>query len=296
MDFLLYHLLPLAALLIFAGGLAWRLRLWLRTPQPWQVALMPAPRRLPGVWARVGREILASPSLWRGQRALWAGSGLFHVCLFLVLAKHLRLVINPVPEWVLWLQAPGAWAGVLLPLTLLYLLARRLADDRLLLLSTRADYLLLALLLALAASGLWLKLGPRVPLEEVKAYLLGMLTLSPQPAPAGGAFALHGLLALALLAVFPFTKLLHGLALFINPVLTQRDSALFLRRVNPWDGQVEEGDLESPDLVGGERPFFTLGRYEEYLKFRWSTAGVHRVMGAAERAATLPGQGDGHGS
>jgi nitrate reductase gamma subunit len=295
MEFFGYHVLPYVAALASAAGLGWRVWLWWRTPQPWQVVLMPAPRRLPGVWARLGRELMASPSLWRGQRALWAGSGLFHLCLLLVLLKHLRLVLNPVPDWVVWLQAPGSWAGALLPLTLLYLLARRLADDRLLLLSTRADYLLLALLLALAASGLWLKLGPRVPLEEVKDYLLGLATFSPRPAPAGGAFALHGLLALVLMLAAPFTKLLHGLAFFFNPVLAQRDSALLTRRVNPWDSQVEEGDLEARDLVEGERPFFTPGCYEDYLKYRWASAGVHRVMGAAERAATLPAQGRGHG-
>jgi nitrate reductase gamma subunit len=295
MEFIAYHVLPYAALLVFAGGLGWRVWLWLRAPQPWQVALMPAPSRWSGVWARLGREVLASPSLWRGQRPLWAGSGLFHACLLLVLAKHLRLVVNPVPDWLVWLQGPASWAGALLPLALLYLLARRLSDDRLLLLSTRADYLLLLLLLALAGSGLWLKLGPRVPLEEVKYYLLGLVTLDQRPAPASGALALHGLLALALMAAAPFTKLMHGLAFFFNPVLAQRDSALFERRVNPWDGQVEQSDLEADDLVEGERPFFTPGRYEEYLKYRWSAAGVHRVMGARERAATLPEAGEGHG-
>jgi nitrate reductase gamma subunit len=139
MEFFGYHVLPYAAALAFAAGLGWRVWLWLRAPQPWQVALMPAPRRRPGVWARLGRELMASPSLWRGQRALWLGSGLFHLCLLLVLAKHLRLVLNPVPEWVVWLQGPGAWAGGLLPLALLYLLARRLSDDRLDRKSTRLN-------------------------------------------------------------------------------------------------------------------------------------------------------------
>lgn len=294
MTFLIYHLLPYAVLLVFLGGLGWRAYLWLRAPEPMQIALLPASPRRAGAWGRTAWELLASPSLWRGDRWLWAGAGLFHLCLLLVALKHLRLFINPVPGWLVWLQAPGAWAGELLPLALLFLLLRRLAGPRLLMLSTRADYLLLALLLALAGSGLWLRLGPRAPLEEVKDYLLGLMSLRPAAPPQGAALTLHWLLALALLAVFPFTKLLHSLALFLNPVLGGRDTAPLKRRINPWDREHEGDGLDSPDLVAGERPFFDAERYADDLKFRWSGAGVHRVLGARERAATLPGQGDGH--
>lgn len=292
--FLLYCVLPYAAAGVCLGGLGWRVYTWAATPAPLKVPLTPGPAGRLGALGRVGWEALASPSLWRGERALWVGGGLFHICLGLVLLRHLRFFLTPVPAWVTWLGWPETLAGYLLPLALLYLLMRRLGSERMLFISRPADYLALVLLLALAGSGLWLRLGARVPLEDVKGLMLGLVSLHPAALPYAGALGLHLLLALTLLAVLPFSKLVHALALPFNPVLGQRDNALARLWKNPWARDYEQDGLGSADLAAGERPFFSVERYRGYLKFRWSGAGVHRVMGAGERAATLPGQGDGH--
>ena len=58
--------------------------------------------------------------------ALWVGEWVFHAALFVVVLRHLRYFMNPVPAWVVWAQTPGWIAGFLLPAALLYILAVRL--------------------------------------------------------------------------------------------------------------------------------------------------------------------------
>jgi hypothetical protein len=57
-----------------------------------------------------------------------------------------------------------------------------------------------------------------------------------------------------MLATLPFTNMLHVL-FFFSSVLGQRDSALFRRRMNHWEAQGAEGDLEAGDFVVGAALF-----------------------------------------
>ncbi|MFH1574457.1 MAG: hypothetical protein ABIG68_10765, partial [Acidobacteriota bacterium] len=65
--------LPYAAVLAFVTGMAYRFYTWWSTPQPGKLTLFPAAdSTLRGVLA----ETLFFPSLFRGDRALWAFSWL----------------------------------------------------------------------------------------------------------------------------------------------------------------------------------------------------------------------------
>lgn len=281
---LLFGAAPCLALGLCLAGLAWRLAAWLKAPQPWPMTLTPAPASQGGALKRLAGEVLASPTLWRSDRALWLISGLFHACLLLVALRHLRYVLHPVPAWALLLQTPGEVAGHLLPLCLMALLLRRLVLPGPRLLAGWRGFLPLLLLLALALSGVWLRLAARPPLPEVKTYALSLLSLSPQPPPWSLSLALHLALAWALVAIYPFGRLVHGLALLLNPVWG-RPQAPELARANPWDGQVSlEPTLSAePDAEG--RRAWDEERYQDYLRSRWSLGGVHRVLGAGQRAA-----------
>ena len=165
----------LGALALAALGTAARLVRWMRTPQRRQVVLTPAPRDRAGVALRVAGELTLFTSLWRATRIGWLLGWTFHAALLVVLIDHLWLVVDPVPA-VLWrlhaLSVPVA--GVLLA-AIAGLALRRACSARLRLVSTPSDYLHLALLAAIVASGLALRSAAPVDIGAVRAFVRGLL-------------------------------------------------------------------------------------------------------------------------
>jgi len=111
--------------------------------------------------------------------------------------------------------------GYAFGLTALYLFGRRLALPRSLYISNLPDYFALALLAAIAGTGLLMTYWVRVDLVEVKAFMLGLLTLNPIAPPSHPLFLLHFSLVLTLLLYFPFSKLLHAGGIFMSPSRNQ---------------------------------------------------------------------------
>jgi nitrate reductase gamma subunit len=179
-------------------------------------------------------DALWFPSLWKGDRFLWALGFSFHIFLGLVLFRHLRYFLYPVPGWVEALQTPGLYAGYLIPIPLALLLARRLVDEKTLYVSILADYFSLFLLLAIALSGTMLGVFFRTYLVEVKAYILGLIHFQPAIPQTHWLFGLHLFLVILLLIYFPFSKLMHSGGLFWSPTRNQRAN-FETRFVNPWD-------------------------------------------------------------
>ena len=231
---ILYIYLPYAALAVFLLGFLCRLWRWGRTPVPLRIVTTPAPKTRSGVVWRLIGDALWFPSLWKADRLLWAAGLLFHLCLWLVILRHLRFLLYPVPVCVAAVQTIGLYAGYLIPVPLAVLLARRLLIDRNLYISILGDYFALFLLLAIAVSGVLLQLFFRTYVVDVKAMVLGLVRLQPLIPDAHWLFGLHFLLILVLAVYFPFSKLMHSGGLFFSPTRNQR--ANFARRfVNPWD-------------------------------------------------------------
>lgn len=212
-----------ASLVVFAVGLAWRLRRWLRLPLPPAAALMPAPRSRSGMLRRLLLEVFAFRSLYRASRWTWALGMALHVALALALAGHVLFLAAPAAsDWpdTHWL-AP--LVGALLLLALAGLAARRCLVDRLRYISTPADYLWLMLLAALGLSGLWLGAQDAAVTDGLRRYLLALLAFRVAPLPAHPAVVVHLLLASALLATFPFGKLVHAAGIVLAPARATRD-------------------------------------------------------------------------
>jgi nitrate reductase gamma subunit len=238
----LFFYLPYLSLGIFSLGILYRFWRWAKTPVPLRIVVPPAPKSRPGIiWRMVG-DVLLYPNLFRGDRLLWTGGFLFHIFLWLVVLRHLRYFLYPVPGWVAAIQTPGLYAGYLIPLPLAFLLARRLLIDRVLYISILGDYFALVLLLAIAISGVMLKVFFRTYIVDVKALVLGLIHFQPLIADAHWLFGLHFLLVMVLLIYFPFGKLMHSAGLILSPTRNQR--ANFAQRfVNPWDFPVSYSDL-----------------------------------------------------
>jgi len=134
--------------------------------------------------------------------ALWIGEWVFHAALFVIILRHLRYFMNPVPAWVVWAQMPGWIASFLLPGALLYILAIRLlaGQEKF---SSSANLLMLVDVLAIAVTGLLMSTRYQVDLAAVKLFALGIVTFTPAPPPLSILFLGHLGFVLALLLYVP---------------------------------------------------------------------------------------------
>lgn len=226
------------AAFVFVFGLLGKLIRYLRTPMPLPHATTPAPTTEGGAIRRVLGDVLIFPNLFKADRWLWAGAWIFHVALGAILLRHLRYFTYPVPGIVVALQPLAILFGYVFGLTALYLFWRRLALPRSLYISNLPDYFALALMAAIAGTGILMTYWVRVDLVEVKAFMLGLLTLKPVAPPQHPLFLLHFGLVLTLLLYFPFSKLLHAGGIFMSPSRNQpfQVQVRGKRYVNPWDG------------------------------------------------------------
>jgi nitrate reductase gamma subunit len=266
---------PYVALLTLLAGLSARVIRWSRSPVPFRIPTTCGQQKsLPWIKASwlecpystlgaVGRVLLEASvfrSLLRNHqperagmrltygetRLLWLGAMAFHWSLLVVVVRHLRLFLNPVPKAVLALQSLDGWVQVGMPVlyssdivivaALLFLLGRRVADSRLRYISLATDYFALLLLLAVAGSGILMRYFFRVDARAVKQYAMSLTTFSPMvPAAAGTMFYVHVLLVSLLVTWLPFSKLIHMGGIFLSPTRNLANNNRMKRHVNPWN-------------------------------------------------------------
>jgi nitrate reductase gamma subunit len=233
-----------AALLYFAtavlvGGVAYRIHGYARTPAPLKIPTTPAPVTRGGVALRMIREVTLFESLFRSNLWTWAFGWLFHAGLALVLVRHLRYFVEPVWGWVAFVQPFGVYGGFAMAAGLAGLWARRVLVDRVRYISTPSDHLMIALLLAIAGTGLAMKYVAHTDIVAVKAFTLGLMYFDWQPLPADALVYAHlGLVAL-LMVIFPFSKLLHAPGVFFSPTRNQADDPRERRHLAPWAARLD---------------------------------------------------------
>ena len=230
----IYALLFYAATALLIAGLAARIYRYAKTPAPLIIPTTPAPTTHIGVAARLGREVVLFESLFKGNKWTWLFGWLFHFGLLLVLLRHLRYFTEPVWGWVAALQWLGVYAGFAMLLGLAGLWARRFLVERIRYISAPSDHLMLALLIAIAGSGLLMKYVWHTDIVALKAFMLGLMRFDWQPLPGDPLLLLHLLLVIVLMVIFPFSKLLHVPGLFFSPTRNQRDNPRERRHIAPW--------------------------------------------------------------
>ncbi len=237
----LFAFLFYAATVILALGLTRKIVEYWRAPSPLTIPVTPAPVRRTGQVLRTLRELILFESLLAADGWAWTFGWLFHAGLVLVAIRHLRYFTEPVWGWVVLLQPVGIYGGVMMAVGLAGLWARRLFIDRLRYISKPSDHLMLALLAGIVGSGLFVALVAHTDIVAVKVFFLGLMRadlLHLQALPGGAGLYLHLLLVAALMAVFPFSKLLHAPGLFFSPTLSQLDNPRERRRLAPWAAQL----------------------------------------------------------
>jgi nitrate reductase gamma subunit len=237
---LFFALLFYAAAAVLAGGLAYKIWDFGRTPAPLLIPTTPAPKTTTGVAFRMFREVVFFESLFKGNLWIWAFAAMLHLGLLLVLARHLRYFTEPVWFWVALAQPFGIYAGFMMAAGLAALWARRFLVERIRYISTVSDHLMLALLLLIAATGLAMKFLVHTDVVGVKTFFLGLMRFDIQPLPADPALYIHLLCVALLMIIFPFSKLLHAPGIFFSPTRNQADNPRETRHLAPWAAALEK--------------------------------------------------------
>ncbi len=291
--------LPYAAAALFAGGVVARVVGWARSPVPFRIPTtcgqqkslpwiaqdkIENPSTTAGVVARMALEVLCFRSLFRNTRTelhgerieyasnkwLWAAGLAFHYALLVVVLRHLRFFLEPVPFAVVALARLDGFFMVGIPeiyattavlvAALGFLFLRRVVTPQLRYISLPTDYFPLFLLLAVALSGAWLRHVAKIDVPAVKAMVMGLVHFSPRPSESvGGAFYVHLFLVSTLLAYFPFSKLVHGAGALLSPTRNLTANTREVRHVNPWNRPL---------------PVHTYAEYEDEFRDRMRDAGL----------------------
>ena len=272
-------LLPAAGLIGFVAGFVCKLVGWIRAPVPFRIPLtagqhralagftqdrLANPHRAWEVMMRVlvdvvlfrplSRSTPSAPRIGRrlgmSTRWLWLFAAAFHGSLAIVLLRHLRLFLIPVPDVLQLLERVDVLSeatlpkvhltSLALPLALLFLLGRRLVLPRLRYISLAADYIPLLLLLAIAGSGILMRHFRPTDVAALKELVTGLCSWTPVwPEVPDPLLLVHLLLAALLLVYFPWSKLMHLPGALLSPTLTLANVNREMRHVNVCNPRVK---------------------------------------------------------
>ncbi len=213
------NVLPFITAVVFFGGIAYRVIHWWRSPRAAVSLVVPPQRRSAGsAMGEIATEVVTFRRVFKGSKALWAVSWLFHVSIFVFVVGHFRLFIDFSWLWNLLRLTPeqvdtlallgGGASGAVFMLGLVALLVRRLRMP-VRSLSVPSDYLLLLLLLAVAVTGNYMRFLMHIELEPYRAFFSNLFGLRFGVPVQNPIFLLHFLLVQLFLIYFPFSKLVH---------------------------------------------------------------------------------------
>ncbi|MDR2574238.1 MAG: sulfate reduction electron transfer complex DsrMKJOP subunit DsrM [Desulfovibrio sp.] len=254
-------------------------------------AKIDCPSTRAGVFARMVLEILLFRSLFRNTQAdvrahlpasngpgtiyysskwLWCFALMFHYCFLLVFLRHFRFFAEPVPAWITCLEtldgimqigAPRFFmTGAILLVALLFLLGRRLFNQRLRCISLANDYFPLWLLIGIVGTGICLRYFDKTEIAMVKVFIMSITHFSPVSTQGiAPLFFVHVTLVCTLLLYSPFSKLTHMAGVFFSPTRNLANNSRQKRHINPWNPP---------------KQYFTYAEYENEYRDAMAEAGL----------------------
>jgi len=276
-------IIPYLAFAMFVGGFIYRIVKWGRSPVPFRIpTTIGQQKSLPwikqnkienptstfGVIVRMAMEVLFFRSLFRNTKTelregqngpelsygsakwLWLGSLFFHWSFLIIIVRHLRFFLDPVPflvqafesvDGILQIGLPAIYltdAFILAAIT--YLFLRRIFVPQVRYISLPADFFPLFMIMSIAFSGVLMRYFYKVDLVAVKQLAIGLATFQPVlPLGIGPMFFIHIFLVSILFAYFPMSKLMHMGGVFLSPTRNMISNNRMVRHINPWNHDVE---------------------------------------------------------
>ena len=285
LDALFGVVFPYLAVITFIVGFIKKVNGWTKSPVPFRIPttggqeksmpwVKPAPFDNPsttfGVVVRMALEILCFRSLARNTKSkmdshgnltywleiwLWLAALVFHYAFLVIVLRHFRFFLEPVPFFVPLLETldgffqvgqPGLYVtDILILAAALYLFIRRVVIPRVRYISLPADYFPLFLIIGIAASGVLMRYFAKIDVVGAKELAMGLVTFQPSvPEGIGALFYVHLFLVSILLAYFPFSKLMHLGGVFLSPTRNLPNDTRVKRHVNPWNYPVKVHSYE----------------------------------------------------
>ena len=292
--------IPYLAFLVFILGFINKVLDWAKSPVPFRITTtcgqqksfdwikqskIDNPTTTTGVIIRMLLEILLFRSLFRNTRVeingkkvsykwvvwLWLFAIMFHYSFLVVVIRHLRFFVEPVPFFVSALETvdgmlqiglPGLFlSGVMLLGAATLLLLRRILLPKMNYFSRAADYFPLFLIIGIAVTGLLMRHFTKVDVVKVKELTLGLATFHPGiPEDGVGAlFYVHLFFVSLLVAYIPFSKIMHMGGVFLSPTRNLANNNRMKRHINPWNPSVK---------------IHTYEEYEEHFRDKLKEAGI----------------------
>jgi nitrate reductase gamma subunit len=231
--FFFYYVTPYIAVVVFLGGIAYRLYRWRqKSPVSARLSLFPRPESRLGRLVDTVVDMFTLKGLWKVNKPLWVGGFIMHLGLLLLLLGHVRAFTDYYFMWELlqwgeeqqdqFSRVAGTIAGLLFMVPLFYLLARRFSGA-VKWLSTPEDYLVLFLLLAIAITGNHMRFLLEVDSHQVRSFMQGLLFFRWRPAPvsASTSFIYHFAFVQLLMMYFPFSKLMHTIGSVLSKMVAR---------------------------------------------------------------------------
>ena len=244
---ILYVILFYVAMITLVAGVTNKMLQYKRVPAPLKIAVTPAPLNRRGVAYRFFTEVVLFNSLFRATKWTWLFGFMFHASLLLAFFRHLRYLISP--DSFLWplvnnmvVQSFGHYAGFTMMIGLFGLLARRIFVDRVRYISSPSDYLMLLLIIGIAGTGLSIAYLAHTDIVQLKAFIMGLFLFDWQNLPNDLVLLAHLTMVLALMVIFPISKLLHAPGLFMVPTRYEIDNPREKRHLSPWGAEIEAKD------------------------------------------------------
>lgn len=239
-----YALAFYAATAILVIGVVRKIVQYAKTPAPLKIPTMPAPVTQGGVVVRMATEIVLFNSLFKSNKWIWIFGWMFHFSLLLAFIRHLRYVISPDSIFMPLIgheivQSFGMYAGFAMLAGLAGLFARRIFVDRVRYISSPSDYVMLLLIMGIAATGMMMSFVNHIDIVLLKEFMLGLLAFNIQPLPSDLILLIHLALVIVLMIIFPVSKLLHAPGVFFSPTRNQVDNSRTKRHLAPWAAELE---------------------------------------------------------
>ena len=280
LDFLLGVIIPYISALLFILGFIWKILDWMKSPVPFRIPTtsgqaksldwvkkdeLESPSGFLGVVGRMSMEVLFFRSLFRNTKAemapgpslaygsskwLWMAGMIFHWTLLIIVLRHYRFFLTPVPGFVEILEKVDGFLQITFPtfyitdlllvIAVTFLLFRRLISAQMRIISLSTDFFPLFLILAIALSGISMRYLDKVDIVAVKVLIQGLLSFNFQnPGKIGAIFYVHLFLVCVLIGYFPFSKLMHMGGIFLSPTRNLANNSRVKRHINPWNPDVQ---------------------------------------------------------
>jgi nitrate reductase gamma subunit len=280
LHYLFGVIIPYIAFLAFIGGIVYRVLKWARVPVPFRIPTTAGqemsfpwikqnkidnPSTSFGVIIRMALEVFLFRSLFRNTRAelrdgpklsygstkwLWAAGLAFHWTFLIILVRHFRLFLDPVPFPIEIVEALDGFFQVGAPVLYItdliflgavtFLFLRRVVIPQVRYISLAADFFPLFLIGAIGASGVLMRYFYKTDVVAIKQLTMGLITFSPTiPEGIGTIFYIHLFLVSALFVYFPMSKLMHMAGVFLSPTRNLANNNRAVMHVNPWNYPVK---------------------------------------------------------